>query len=178
MGATDINNWRRQNSDQITVELVLVDGTELRGKMLLARDKTLQQYMNLAGEPFLEFEDQELGPVLLAKTSLRSMRRFEMPRATQLEDSLQANDVYDPYAILGVGKTITVDEAHHRFQQLISVYHPDRFASAGLPPEMSEYVMAMAKRITAAYAEIKRIIETQRKADAARAAQAQHNRRR
>jgi DnaJ domain len=176
MGAADVTQWRRQNSDFITVQLVLHDGTDLRGKVLLARDKTLMQMLNLDGEAFVEFDCEHLGTTLLAKSAIRSLRRFEMPRATQLQDALEAGDTFDPYAILGVSRAADLDQIHERFQALISVYHPDRYASVELPPEMSEYVMTMAKRITAAFAEIKRIIEATRKLNAAPKAPGQFRR--
>jgi DnaJ-domain-containing protein 1 len=38
------------------------------------------------------------------------------------------------------------------YLQLAKAYHPDRFAAAGLPSEVSDYLALRTRRINAAYA--------------------------
>ena len=44
------------------------------------------------------------------------------------------------------------DETRAAYHKLAKVYHPDRYSSAELPPEVRDYRASLARRINAAYA--------------------------
>lgn len=153
MGAADLNAWRRQNSDPITLLITLVDSTRLRGNLLLPRDKTLADVFNMP-VAFFEFEDFEQGQMVIAKTSIASLRPHKLPAADQLDKKMTTLDKGDPYRILGIGKSAPREEIRAAYLALARMYHPDRFASSELPPEVAEYIDAMTRRINIAYADI------------------------
>jgi hypothetical protein len=153
MGAADLTNWRRQNSDPQTLIITLMDGRRLRGNLLVARDKTLTDTFNMP-MPFVEFEDFDQGPIVVAKSSIASLRVHKMPAADQLDKKITALDKSDPYRILGLGKSATREEVRSAYLALARLYHPDRFASTELPSEVAEYIDSMARRINIAYADI------------------------
>ncbi len=153
MGAADLNTWRRQNSDPQTLVITLVDGRRLRGNMLVARDKSLSDTFNMP-MPFIEFEDFDEGPVIVAKSSIVSLRPLKIPAADQLDKKLTSLDKSDSHRILGLTKSATRDEIRSAYLALARLYHPDRFASTELPSEVAEYIDQMARRINIAYADI------------------------
>lgn len=153
MGAADINTWRRQNSDPVPLVIAFLDGTSLRGTILMPRDKSLTDLFNMPS-PFFEVEDVTGQIQVIAKTAVARLHRHEMPAADQLDKKLTALERADPWRILGIGRSAGRDEIRAAYVALARLYHPDRFAAADLPPEIAEYVDNMARRINAAYAEL------------------------
>jgi hypothetical protein len=153
MGQSDINAWRRQNSDVVAIVLTLVDGTRARGTILQPRDKTLREMFGMS-EPFIDFDCAEFGPMVIAKGSIASIRLHQVPAADQLDRKLKGLDKADSHKILGVGKGSSRDEMRAAYVALARAYHPDRFAAVDLPSEVAEYIDAMAQRINGAYAEL------------------------
>ena len=153
MAASDISAWRRQNSDPVTVNVTLVDGTSMTGTMLLPRDKQLRDLFNTP-EEFLEFDDHRLGMTVLGKSSIRAVRTNNMPAADQIEKRQKLLEKQDPFQILGVAKTVDREGLRTAYKALARMYHPDRFAGSDLPPEVEEYINTMARRINAAYSEL------------------------
>ena len=153
MGAADLNAWRRQNSDAHSLVITLLDGRRMRGNMMVPRDKSLADVFNMP-TPFFDFEDFDQGPMVIAKSSITSLRPHTLPAADQLDKKLTQLDKSDPYRILGLAKAATKDEIRAAYLGLARLYHPDRFAAIDMPPEMAEYVDAMARRINIAYGNI------------------------
>ena len=160
MGQADISAWRRQNSDIVPVLVTLIDGSRIRGTVMLPRDKSLRDLFNMP-EPFFDFECLENGPMVIAKTSIASLRQHVLPANDQLEKKMRTLDKSDPHKILGIGRTATREEIRTAYVALARAYHPDRFASSELPPEIAEYIDAMARRINAAYSELSPNVKTQ-----------------
>lgn len=73
MAAPDVATWRRQNSDPLAIELVLIDGSAVKGNVLIPRERTLRDVVN-GPEPFVEVDCTDGGMMLFAKSSLRSVR--------------------------------------------------------------------------------------------------------
>jgi DnaJ-domain-containing protein 1 len=166
MAAGDINSWRRQNSDVVALVITLQDGSALRGNIMQPRDKTLRDLFNMP-DPFIDFEDSAAGDMIIAKATIRSVRKHDIPIADQLDKKLSALEKADPHRILGLGKSATGDEIHGAYLALARAYHPDRFASAGLPPEVAEYLETMTRRVNVAYSEISALVKAAPTADAA-----------
>jgi DnaJ-domain-containing protein 1 len=153
MAAGDINSWRRQNSDVVALVLTLHDGTILRGNIMQPRDKTLREMFSM-NDPYIDFEDAISGDMIIAKSSIVSARKHDIPNADQLDKKLSALEKADPYRILGLAKGSTRDEIHAAYLLLARAYHPDRFAAVGLPPEVADYIETMTRRINVAYSEL------------------------
>jgi hypothetical protein len=156
MAAADLSAWRRQNSDPLSVNVVLTDGTTLTGTVLVPRDKQLRDIFNTP-DVFLEFEDFRLGATVLAKSSIRTVRPNTLPASDQLEKRLKSLEKSDPFQILGVAKSIDREGLRAAYVNLARLYHPDRFVGSDLPPEVTEYINAMARRVNAAYSELQQL---------------------
>ncbi|MFM2422593.1 MAG: hypothetical protein RL291_1123 [Pseudomonadota bacterium] len=158
MAAPDISAWRRQNSDVVTVDLVLIDSTIMKGKILQPRDKTMRDMLNDPANNFIEFECFQLGHLVLSKNQIRTMRKNEMPKADQLETRDKALENADPFAILGVQKSASRETIRQAYLNLARRYHPDRFSGTDLPGEVADYLNSMARRINLAYAELSALL--------------------
>jgi curved DNA-binding protein CbpA len=66
---------------------------------------------------------------------------------------------FDPFSVLHLDRDADAEQARRAFVELSKVYHPDRFATVELPPEVSHYLAAMARRINVAYEEVQDAIK-------------------
>jgi DnaJ-domain-containing protein 1 len=160
MAAADMNAWRRQNSDIVHIELELVDGSTRKGTLLLSRDKSLREMLNAGTEAFFDFDYKRQGPIVLAKSALRSLMKVDL-KLKDDQDKINALaarkaelEKLDPYHFLGVAVNVDSDGLHQAYIKMARTYHPDRFADANLPPEVMDYLNAMARRINGVYEEL------------------------
>jgi hypothetical protein len=135
----------------IPVEITLADGTTEKGKVLGGAGKALGDILNGPGG-FVEFEPYGGERRFLAKTQLAAVRPVGVPRAPNLKARVRDVADFDPHAILGVAPGAGREELRKAYFALAKVYHPDRYATAELPPEVIEYLFAMARRVNAAHA--------------------------
>ena len=165
MGAADMSVWRRQNSDVVQVEMQLVDGTLLKGAVLLSRDKTLRDFFNIAADPFFDFECKHEGNIIVAKSSVRKIRpddpkkKDDQAKVDALAARLVELEKTDPYKLLGVPTNVGHDELRKAYIGKARAYHPDRFTDVELPAEVLEYLNAMARRVNTAYEDLGDVLE-------------------
>lgn len=139
------------NCNGIAVEITIDTGETIGGQLVVGTGRGLAQVLNGEGS-FIEFEPWGGERVHLSKGSLRSVKLVQTPRPESLSGRINAMDGFDPYTILGVRKGVSPDQAKSAWHRLSMAYHPDRYASAELPAEVTAYLGAMARCINAAYA--------------------------
>jgi len=147
------------------VEVILADGTQVKGKILVAVGKTLTDVLN-SSAGFVEFEPYGGERAYLAKGQVVSIKLVGVPKAATLEGP-RSSDAFDPHAILGLPQNAEWDQVRAAYHRLAKLYHPDRYANADLPGEVSDYLSAMVRRVNAAYAALE-IPQKVEKAKAAR----------
>ena len=135
----------------IPVEVHFTDGSVAKGKVLAPIGRSLADILNGTGG-FVEFEPYGGETAFIAKSRLAEIRPLGVPKGVNLRARLAANEPLDPYAVLGVAPGSCYEQVRKAYFALAKSYHPDRYASAELPPEVLEYLFAMARRINAAYA--------------------------
>ena len=135
----------------VPVEVVLADGTLIKGKLLVSAGKTLADALN-GTAAFIEFEPYGGERSFLAKGQLASVQLVCVPKAVNLSARTRDGDSFNPHAILGVAPNAGWEEVRQAYHRLAKSYHPDRYASAELPSEVQDYLAAMARRVNAAYA--------------------------
>lgn len=153
MGAGNIAAWRRQNSDAVLVEVQLVDGTSLKGTILVQRERTLKDVVS-GPEPFIEFECSVGGDMVIGKAAVAMIRPCRPMQADQLERRLKLLEKSEAYAVLKIAKGADRERVREAYLALARAYHPDRYAGNELPLEVGEYLNAMTRRINAAYSEL------------------------
>jgi hypothetical protein len=135
----------------VPVEITCLDGTLLKGKLLVPTPKSLPDVLN-GSTAFIEFEPYGGDKRYLGKAQLAAVKPLGVPKLPGLQARLRQSEDFDPYAVLGVTHTASREEIREAYVALAKCYHPDRYASVVLPPEVSAYVAAMARRINAAHA--------------------------
>jgi hypothetical protein len=144
----------------IAVELTHADGTVAAGRLLVAMNKMLGDVLNGPGG-FIEFEPYGGARTFLAKAQLASVRPLDTPRASNLGTRLADPAGFNPHSVLGVAPGATHEEVRQAYFRMAKAYHPDRYATAELPQEVSDYLAAMARRINAAHAALETPIKRQ-----------------
>lgn len=133
----------------VPAEVTLLDGSMLKGKVLVPVGKVLSDALNSSG-PFLEFEPYGGDRRFVAKSQIASLKPVGVPKAGNL--SVRGAETFDPRSILGVPQTADWEEIRQSYHKLAKLYHPDRYASASLPDEVGDYLANMVRRVNAAYA--------------------------
>jgi hypothetical protein len=146
------------------VEAVFVDGTVVRGKLLVPATKGMGDLLNGSGA-FLEFEPYGGERTYVAKAQVASIKMLGVPKLPNLNARLRDLDGFDPFKVLGLAPGASREDIRSAYVALAKTYHPDRYANAELPTEVFEYLFAMARRVNAAYA----ALNVEHKKQAARA---------
>ena len=134
----------------VPCELVLDDGRELIGHLLVSHPRGLIEELNAPGG-FAEFETVDRARAFLAKSSIRSARSAAVAKVERLDHRIREGVPFDPYTVLGVPRTADRETIRRAYHALAKAYHPDRLQVIELPQEIVDYATAMAKRINAAY---------------------------
>jgi DnaJ-domain-containing protein 1 len=135
----------------VPVKAYTVNGQQLRGNLMINREKDLSQVLN-GPDDFLELETAS-GTQYISCRSLITIQLNDVPVLPQLNSKVFVQQ--DPYAILNLSRGVSMEEARKAYHALLKIYHPDRFASMDLPQEFVDYARAMSARINWAYQEIK-----------------------
>lgn len=149
----------------LAVEMTLEGGEVVAGVLATTVGRSLADLLNGA-HMFLDFEPYEGERMLVAKSAIRTIKAVSVPATGQLKACLREIDGFQPGEVLGIAPGATLDEARHAYHRLAKSYHPDRFASAGLPEEVLEYLAAVARRLNVAYAALETADAARRRAAA------------
>lgn len=145
----------------IPVELRFADGASAKGKVIAAGvHRTLADVLNNAGG-FVEFEPYGGETTFVAKARIAEIRPLGVPRGVNLKARLAGSEPLNPYAVLGVPQNATYEQIRKAYVTLAKAYHPDRYATAELPPEVLEYLFTMVRRINAAHAALENVRKAQ-----------------
>ena len=155
---TDMNAWRRQNSEPTAIEVTLTDGSAIKGTVMVQRDKHLRDIIN-GPEPFLELETMHAGLYTIAKSAIKLVRPGAVPAADQLAKRLAAIEKSDSFAILGIQQNADLATVRAAYVALAHQYHPDRYVTAELPTEVMAYLNIMIRRINAAHTELRDLLD-------------------
>jgi hypothetical protein len=133
----------------LRVEITLQDGRELNGTLVVPIGRSLSEVLNGASA-FLEFEPTAGERVFIARSCVQSVKPIDLPPAPSLTVG-STDAAFNPCAILGVDAGASREQVRDAYLSLAKAYHPDRYATAELPPEVQKYLAAKARRINAAH---------------------------
>ncbi|MEL6290814.1 MAG: DnaJ domain-containing protein [Pseudomonadota bacterium] len=120
------------------------------GRFILSRGRDLHATLN-GPDLFILFERYGGKREYLAKSSIKAIRALETGAIPRLHTAVRDDDNFDPHQILGLRASATLSDVRSAWHSLSMAYHPDRYANAELPTEVTRYLEAMARRINAAY---------------------------
>ena len=141
------NNSRAISTKSFLVEILLLDGSALSGRMWVPVQSRLTDMLN-DGRDFLPLESREGALLAVAKSAIK---HIVIPRS-EAESYRGSN----PYTILGVGEGASQEELKRAYYRLCASNHPDRIKGLGLGPEYEELATQNMMRINAAYAEVQK----------------------
>jgi hypothetical protein len=153
----------------IPAEIRFGDNSVAKGKVMATGvQRSLADVLN-GPSAFVEFEPYGGETSFIAKSRIAEVRALGVPKGINLKARLAASEPLNPYAVLGVDKTATPEQIRKAYVTLAKSYHPDRYATAELPPEVLEYLFTMVRRINAAHAALENVRKAQATAADSRA---------
>lgn len=141
------NNSRKLQKTPVLVELQIVDGSKIHGKLFATPQERLIDVLN-DNRTFLPVETMDGTILALAKTAIQQV---VMPEAIPA-----AYKGSDPYLILGVQKGVSKEKLKEAYHKLCLNCHPDRIRSFGLGTDFQELGSQNMVRINNAYTQILR----------------------
>jgi DnaJ-domain-containing protein 1 len=147
-------DYARMNRTSVTVTVTLSTGVQMRGTVFHSKTRTLQDELNKT-ETFIEFEPMEGQKMFLARSAIAAIKEFNVPRVDQMSRRKDVLEQFDPYEVLGLKRGADHAQIRSAYVTLAKIYHPDRFLRADLPPEVAEYLSAVATRVNLAYSELR-----------------------
>ena len=134
--------------------LFLADGKKLVVSIKLPLSGKLVEAFNNP-DAFVDIITGDGQQQILNKSFINRAEPLDPPKAA-LNQQRRSSDKasFNPYAVLGVEKSASVDDVRAAYITLVKSYHPDRFASLDLPQEMKDYAAAMQARINMAYQQL------------------------
>ena len=144
----------------VAVEISLIDGRVVKGKLWAVANKSLADTLNGA-LPFLEFTPYGAEqPQFLSRAHILTLSPIDIPKAAPLHERRGSGDTDDPHHILGVTPGSPWHDVREAYVKLAKAYHPDRFAGVALPDEVAQYLGNRVRTINAAYATLESAIKT------------------
>jgi DnaJ-domain-containing protein 1 len=142
-----------QERVDLPVRLVCEDGREQLVSIIAGADRSVGAVLNGA-DMFIQIETPDGVSRYISKSSICSAEPVVTPRTDQLKRKLSPSGTFDPYRILGAEPGSNVEDLRAAYRKKAAEYHPDRYASMGLPKEMLNYVDSMARNINMAWQEV------------------------
>ena len=159
----DRNRPEVQEQAAVAVEIILDDGAIVAGKLVIPASRSAFDVLN-GPAVFLEFEPYEGERRFIAKSALKAVKLLANAKPLNLAQKLRDLDGFDPHAILGVKAGADWDNVRAAYVGMAKTYHPDRFANADLPTEVSAYLAGMARRLNTAYAALETVHQSRKMA--------------
>ncbi len=132
----------------IVVAMVLANGRELDGKLIIAETSTLLRTLNGDGK-FAVFVSHDGNHKLIAKSSIVEANEIVVKPAKALSSS--NDNGFDPYKILALPKEASFDAISEQYKKLSRCYHPALYAHDEMPVEIASYALDMSNLIEQAY---------------------------
>ena len=138
----------KERNKAIHAMVVMTSGDRLDGHFIIAETSDLSRTMNSDGR-FVDFETHDGTRLMLSKASISAIACQDIPKDAPLE--VDNDNAFDPWQVLGVERNTPWEAIEARHASLSRAYHPQRFAVAGIPSEISAYAVKKSKMIALAF---------------------------
>ena len=136
----------------IEVSIRMLDQAVIRGSIHKGQSATLENILSKES-PFLEFVSKDGQRKFIAKHQIAYVEPVEPLRKPVLKTP--GGRFTDAFALLGVPKNCSLEDAKAAYHAKAKLYHPDVFSGYTLPEEVGVYVSDMFKQINTAFTEIR-----------------------
>ena len=138
------------NAVSVAVEITLDDGSGMVGRAAIDKGKSVHQLLNGEGD-FLYVEGPGGEGDFIPKASIKGLRIVKPIQPRALRQPPPSDSAPDPARVLGVEAAAPWADVHAAYRRLAKMYHPDRYSSIELPPEVQAYLEDKAKQVTQAF---------------------------
>jgi hypothetical protein len=138
-------NSRSITTKAVSVEIFLLDGSTLSGKLWVPIQGRLTDTLN-DDRDFIPVESRDGAFIALSKSAVKQIM---LPNT---EAALYRGN--DPYAVLGIQEGVSPEEAKKAYHRLCANNHPDRIKGLGLGADYEELATQNMVRINTAYAQV------------------------
>jgi len=132
---------------RLEVEVELNHGARLLGSLFI---KQMQRLSDLLNDP------REFLPLQTPEGLITHLRKTTIARVTQLDQTIEAAAVTDPYAILGVSPRVGDENLRRAYHELCAQHHPDKLVSLDLAVEYIDLANSRIVRVIEAYGRIQK----------------------
>ncbi len=140
----------------IAVEITMADGSVIAGRAVLGPGKGVHKLLE-RDEAFLFIDAFDGEGTFVPKADIKGLKVLNSGRQQQLTLHIPDARNFDPHRILGLEKTAAFEAIRDAYHTLSKLYHPDRYASVELPPEVKAYLESKAKSVNAAFRALKSV---------------------
>lgn len=134
----------------IAVEIALASGETVAGRAVLPAGKGVHKLLD-GDDGFIYLDGFDGEGSFIPKSDIRGIKVMNrVPTQTVILRIPDAR-TFEPYRILGIEKGASFKEIRDAYHRLSKLYHPDRYATVELPPEVKAYFDAMARNVNAAF---------------------------
>lgn len=141
-GHTDGEIMFNNSDKEIDVSIRMLDQAVIWGTIQKGQSATLENILSKDGQR-----------KFIAKHQIAYVEPVEPLRKPTLKTP--GGRFTDAFAMLGVPRTCTLEEAKTAYHAKAKLYHPDVFSGYTLPEEVSTYVNDMFRQINTAFTEIR-----------------------
>ena len=132
---------------RLEVEVELNHGARLLGSLFIKQMQRLSDLLN---------DSREFLPLQTPEGLITHLRKTTIARVTQLDQTIEAAAVTDPYAILGVSPRVGDENLRRAYHELCAQHHPDKLVSLDLAADYIDLANSRMVRVIEAYARIKK----------------------
>lgn len=134
----------------VAIALSLEGGETLAGRVALPKSRQVHKLLD-GDEKFLYVETFDGEGQFVPKASIKGLKVMPAERVRPLMLAFPDATGFCPYRVLGVDKGAPWDDVRAAFHRMTKIYHPDKYASVELPPEVRTYLESKAKEVNAAF---------------------------
>jgi hypothetical protein len=148
-----------QSANNVQVVAKLVDGSIVEGAIVGGVTSNLATVLNRPGN-FIEIVQAGGHKRYLGANQIVTIEPARPLAEPDLPKPMSAN-TKTAHKILDLDDNCTPEKLREQYRKMVKLYHPDKFQSVGLPPEVQAYVQEMFNAISRAHDIIEKQIVTE-----------------
>lgn len=154
--------FNNSSANKLEVTVVLADGSTVSGAINAGLSAGLLAAINKE-VPFIELTEASGTKRCIGLAHIMSVEEakpFRQPKALQATTANAQN----AFAMMRLSPECTAEDAQRRYHEMVKQYHPDKYQSVDLPPEISDYLSQTFHQLSTAYKIVTQTILNQRAA--------------
>lgn len=143
-----------QNKLEVTIKMV--DGTSVTGSIVAGLSAGLFAAIN-KDQPFIEVIAADGQKFCVGQAHIMSIEEV-VPFRKVNAPAFQSENASNAFELMGLNPGCTPMEAQKKYHAMVKLYHPDKYESIDLPPEIKKYLSDVSQKLSTAYGIVTRQI--------------------